>query len=70
MPLRWYQQAAVDAVWDHFRKHTSNPIVVAPTGAGKSHIIGAFVATATPRFPATRFIVAMHHQQLVEQTAQ
>lgn len=41
MPLRDYQQAAVDSVLQWVRKTTAPCVVEAPTGAGKSHIIAA-----------------------------
>lgn len=40
--LRPYQQKAVDAVFDYLEQKPDNhPLVVAPTGSGKSHILAA-----------------------------
>ena len=40
MILRPYQQEAVNAVYDYLRNKEGNPCVVAPTGCGKSAILG------------------------------
>ena len=40
MKLRAYQQAAVDAVYDHLRNRDDNPVAVLPTGAGKILVLG------------------------------
>ena len=34
MGLRYYQQDAVNAVWQHLREKDTNPCVVMPTGSG------------------------------------
>ena len=39
MQLRPYQQAAVDAVYEHLRSKETNPCVVLPTGTGKSLVL-------------------------------
>ena len=39
MKLRGYQQAAVNAVYEHLRTHDDNPVAVLPTGAGKSLVL-------------------------------
>lgn len=47
MKLRPYQAAALDDLMDWFRSHkTGNPIMVLPTGAGKTHIIAELVSLA------------------------
>ena len=39
MQLRPYQQAAVDAVYEHLRSKETNPCVVIPCGCGKSLVL-------------------------------
>ena len=68
MPLRDYQQRAVDSVWDDLEQHDEgNPLVVLPTGAGKTHVIAA-LARKTVEFGG-RAIVLAHVRELLEQTA-
>jgi DNA repair protein RadD len=43
MPLRDYQQEALDALENYVAIETDNPLVVMPTGSGKSHVIAEFV---------------------------
>jgi DNA repair protein RadD len=68
--LRWYQRAAVDRVIAYFEAGmTGNPLVVLPTGAGKSIVIAAFVREALSRWPGERFLMLTHVKELVEQNA-
>jgi len=43
MPLRDYQQEALDALESYVASQEGNPLVVMPTGSGKSHVIADFV---------------------------
>ncbi len=47
MKLRGYQEAAVDAVYDHLRTRDDNPVGVMPTGAGKSLVLAKIASDAT-----------------------
>ncbi len=72
MPLRDYQRHAVDSIFAFFRTHRSsheNPIVVQPTGTGKSHVIAGFIEDALKSWPHTRFMIATHRKELIEQDA-
>ena len=60
--LRPYQQNAVDAVIDHFRKEKSPALIVLPTGAGKSLVIAELARVAKGRV-----LVLAHVKELVEQ---
>ena len=46
LSLRPYQRAAIDALYDYFGGATGNPLVVMPTGTGKSVVIGGFIREA------------------------
>ena len=46
MPLRDYQQAAVDAALAHFRKSDLPAVITLPTGAGKSHVLAELARLA------------------------
>jgi DNA repair protein RadD len=64
--LRPYQQEAVNAVYRYLREHDDNPVVVAPTGSGKSAIIAAICTDAANKWNG-RVIVLAHVKELLEQ---
>lgn len=47
--LRPYQQEAVDATLNHFRRHRTPAVIVLPTGAGKSLVIAELARVARGR---------------------
>ena len=68
MVLRPYQEDAVKAVWDYMRgTDAGNPLVVAPTGSGKSLIFAAICHDAWKIQPGTRIIMLTHVAELVAQ---
>ena len=68
MELRPYQREAVDAVWDHIANSDTNPAVVLPTGAGKTHVIAELCRNAVQNWGG-RVIVLAHVKELLEQAA-
>lgn len=70
MQLRDYQEEAVDSAFDYFERRSGDPLIVAPTGAGKSVIIAGIIKEAMRKYRGTRVIVCTHVQELVEQNAQ
>lgn len=60
--LRPYQQDAVRAVIEHFRRGSEPAVVVLPTGAGKSLVIAELA-----RLARGRVLVLAHVKELVEQ---
>lgn len=67
MKLRDYQQEAIDSIYSYFCEKAGNPIVVAPTGAGKSVIIAKFVEGVVGRWSEQRILMITHVKELVEQ---
>lgn len=68
---RPYQTQCVDALWRFFRQHkTGDPLVVVPTGGGKSWILADFVQQARAAHPSTRVLLATHVKELIEQDAE
>ena len=65
--LRNYQSEAVQSIYDWFAAGKGNPLVVAPTGSGKSVILSEFCRRAVEDFPSTRIIVAQHVKELIQQ---
>lgn len=68
--LRPYQRAAVDAVWRYFAAgNRGAPMVVLPTGSGKSHVIAELATEVIARFPDTYVVVVTHRSKIVSQNA-
>lgn len=67
MKLRHYQRKAIDAIYDYFSCNQGNPLIVAPTGAGKSVIIGSFIHEVMDKFAHQRVLVLTHVKELLEQ---
>jgi superfamily II DNA or RNA helicase len=68
MNPRYYQQAAHDAAWNYLGSQSGEPLIVLPTGAGKSLVIAMLVEQAR-KFDA-RVIVLQHRKELIEQNAE
>ncbi len=69
--LRPYQQEAVDAWWKYWeRGGKGNPLLVLPTGAGKSIVQAALVHSILERFPQTKILLLTHVKELIEQNAE
>lgn len=69
--LRDYQREAVQSLFDYFTGgEEGNPLVVAPTGAGKSLIIADFCKNALMNWPKINIVVIAHRKELLEQNAQ
>lgn len=67
MKLRDYQQESVDAIYNYFASNNGNPLIVAPTGAGKSVIIAKFCQGVVSRWPDQRILMVTHVKELVAQ---
>lgn len=67
LTLRPYQQAAIDGLYTYFQNNDGNPLIVLPTGTGKSLVMANFIQGAISQWPETRIIVGAHVRELVEQ---
>lgn len=67
MQPRWYQEGAVNALYNYFGSNSGNPLLCVPTGAGKSFIISMFLYGVLAQYPGQRIIVATHVKELVRQ---
>jgi DNA repair protein RadD len=65
--LRYYQQEAVSACWQYLRQQAGNPVVVLPTGAGKSLVIAQMCADVLAW--GGKVIVLQHRKELIQQNA-
>ena len=69
MKLRPYQSAAIDALYQYWADgRGENPLIVAPTGAGKSAILAKLVDDAM-EYTGTRVMILTHVKELLEQNA-
>lgn len=68
MQLRDYQADALAALWHH-APNFKRPLIVAPTGSGKTVIAAAIVDEWHRADPGARFVVVTHTKELVEQDA-
>jgi len=70
MQLRDYQRAAIDALYAYFGSNSGHPLLVLPTAAGKSVIIGAFIRELMERWPGQRVLMLTHVKELIAQNTQ
>lgn len=66
---RWYQQEAVASWWSFFAARKGNPLILMPTGSGKSPVLGMLVKDILTKYPRQRILVLTHVKELVEQDA-
>ena len=65
---RYYQTAANNAAWDFLNNKAGNPLIVLPTGAGKSLVIAMLVEQAIEF--GCRVVVLQHRKELIQQNAE
>lgn len=70
---RDYQEEAIQSIFRYFEQgNTGNPLLVAPTGSGKSLMLAEFIRRAIDLYPETkgqptRIIVVTHVKELIDQ---
>ena len=67
---RAYQGEAVASVYRFMERGYGNPVVVAPTGAGKSYMIAMLMHDAITKWPGTRILCLADVKELIEQNSQ
>lgn len=67
--LRNYQQAAIEALLRFFETLIGNPLIVLPTGSGKSLVLAYFIWWIFQQWPDSRVMVLTHRKELLEQDA-
>ena len=67
LTLRPYQQLAIDAVYQHLREHDTNPVVVIPTGGGKTPVMATICRDAVQQWNG-RVLVLAHVKELLQQS--
>lgn len=65
---RWFQDEAIDSVWQYFADgNEGNPIVAMPTGTGKSVVIGGLCERILKYYPEQRMMKLTHRKELIQQ---
>ena len=67
MELRPYQREAIDSLYTYFQKNDGNPLIVLPTGTGKSVVLAKFLQESLGTWSDTRVIVLTHVKELIQQ---
>jgi DNA repair protein RadD len=65
--FRDYQDECHAALWSWFERGAGSPLVVLPTGSGKSFVGARWMMDAYKKFPRTRILMATHQRELIEQ---
>lgn len=66
--LRKYQQEANNAIFNYFYSgRKGNPLIVAPTGSGKSHMIGGFCKQVINKWPTQKITIISHVKEILSQ---
>lgn len=66
--LRPYQREAIASLYSWFETQGGEPVIVLPTGSGKSPVQAAFVKEVLDRWPDQRILILVHVKELVLQT--
>lgn len=69
LTLRPYQEEALTNLWDWFSSRDGNPLVILPTGAGKSLVIAEWSKLVFETDPSACILVLTHVRELVQQNA-
>src|SRR5436309_2663846 len=64
---RDYQRRSIDSLYGYFEHRSGNPLIIAPTGSGKSLLPAIFCQEVLARWPDQRFMVLAHVKELLEQ---
>ena len=67
MELRNYQKKALDKALCWLDKKITNPLIVLPTGAGKTVVFTTLIQELYNRNPSSRFLIIAHRQELISQ---
>lgn len=65
LELRPYQAASIDALFDYWSEKPGSPLIVLPTGAGKSLVIGTLIKRLVTEYPDMRILNVTHVKELI-----
>lgn len=64
---RWYQSDAISAWWSDCVARQGNPLLVLPTGAGKSLVLAELIRSIMNKYPRQKILVMTHVAELIIQ---
>ena len=67
MELRNYQKKALEKAHCWFEEETTYPLIVLPTGAGKTIVFATLIKQLYEDNPGKRFLILAHRQELIRQ---
>ena len=67
LTLRPYQRESLDALYGYWDTQRGSPLIVLPTGAGKSLVIAKMVEELLAQFPELRIAIVTHSKELIVQ---
>lgn len=67
LTLRPYQRESLDALYGYWETERGSPLIVLPTGAGKSLVIAKMVEELLAQFPDLRVAIVTHSKELIVQ---
>lgn len=67
LTLRPYQEDAIRSIHSYFADKKGNPLIVLPTGSGKSIVAAEFVRGVLRDWPDQRILIVTHVQELIAQ---
>lgn len=70
MNLRDYQAKAIELLYKYFAHNNGNPVLEAPTAAGKSVIQAGFISGVIEQWEDQRILCLTHVRELVEQNCE
>ncbi|QPC43470.1 DEAD/DEAH box helicase family protein [Kaustia mangrovi] len=70
LKLRDYQRASIDALYDYWSREPGSPLIVLPTGGGKSLVIASLVKELLADYPDMRILNVTHVKELLVQNYQ
>ena len=65
LELRPYQRQAVDQLYDYWRDKPGSPLLVLPTGAGKSLVLATVCKELIENYPDMRILIVTHVRELI-----
>lgn len=65
LTLRDYQRASVDGLYNYWREQPGSPLIVLPTGGGKSLVLGTICKELIEGWPDMRVLVVTHVRELI-----
>lgn len=65
LKLRDYQRQAVDSIYAYWREKAGSPLLVLPTGAGKSLVLAYICKELVEAYPDMRIMIVTHVRELI-----